>query len=74
MADIMRAGGLNEAPGKTWLLVSGEVGCKSRRPALARLRGSEEGVRKVWLRRIVIDTFSRDQGWSDQAVSYGTSA
>ena len=75
MAELMAEGGLVDGPGKAWILVSGQVGCMTRRPghtvhAGRRVDGAGES-RDVWLRRVVIDTFSRDQGWSDNPRSYG---
>ncbi|WVR04764.1 hypothetical protein IAU60_001776 [Kwoniella sp. DSM 27419] len=86
IAAFQPGGGLKNQPGQVWYLVSSPVGCIGRpSPPTQVIRSSGrrdegevdtgEGVewRKSWVRKVVIETVSRDQGWiQNDPTYYGT--
>ncbi|OXC64659.1 hypothetical protein J008_05272 [Cryptococcus neoformans] len=61
-------GGLDGAKGKVWYLVSSPIGCFGG-PAHTK---TGRGERRAWVKEVVVETFSKDQGWSNYAQHYGT--
>ncbi|ORY24020.1 hypothetical protein BCR39DRAFT_548198 [Naematelia encephala] len=79
-------GGLTDREGEVWYLVSSPIGC-AEEPAEEDSNTNERQMKedtgergdrhpkhtpKGRLRRVVIETLSRDQGWSSHAPFYGT--
>jgi hypothetical protein len=65
--------GLEDDRGNLWCLLSAPVGCIG----VGGGGGVEEGEREgenVWVRKIVVETTSKDQGWADDMENYGTCA
>jgi hypothetical protein len=65
----MEGSGLRDRTGEVWYLCSSPVGC----PLRQRNGGEEkdEMGASSWIRQVAVETFSRDQGWSDNAAHYG---
>jgi hypothetical protein len=68
-------GGLREGEGKVWYLCSSPIGCvedeyREKEEGDDLLEG-DEVKKRVWLREIRVETYSRDQGWSDNKKAYG---
>jgi hypothetical protein len=72
-------GGLKDRKGAVWFLCSSPIGCD---PCGQGVETSERGEKSntteerkasSWIREIAVETFSRDQGWSDNAKHYGGS-
>ncbi|WVQ98232.1 hypothetical protein IAU59_005355 [Kwoniella sp. CBS 9459] len=76
---LRNGGGLQNREGMVWYLCSSPLGCTGadRDPNTRHPRTTEgqEGRERqnAWLRKVVVETFSKDQGWSsaDPAL-YGT--
>lgn len=62
-------GGLDGAKGKVWYLVSSPIGCFGG-PVHTK---TGRGERRAWVKEVVVETFSKDQGWSNYAQHYGRS-
>ncbi|KIR57836.1 hypothetical protein I314_06341 [Cryptococcus bacillisporus CA1873] len=63
-------GGLEGGKGKVWYLVSSPIGCFGDPDPMNTRVG--HGERTAWVKEVVIETFSKDQGWSNYAQHYGT--
>ncbi|WWD21664.1 hypothetical protein CI109_106150 [Kwoniella shandongensis] len=68
-------GGLKGGPGEIWYLVSSPIGCWHQ-PGMtmgSTLPIDPDGDRqRVWVREVVFETLSKDQGWSNFQSHYGT--
>lgn len=64
-------GGLEGGKGKVWYLVSSPIGCFGDPDPMNTRVG--HGERTAWVKEVVIETFSKDQGWSNYAQHYGGS-
>ncbi|KAI9636233.1 uncharacterized protein MKK02DRAFT_44937 [Dioszegia hungarica] len=65
----MEGSGLRDRIGEVWYLCSSPMGC-----LLKQRNGGEEKDEtgaSSWIRQVAVETFSRDQGWSDNAAHYG---
>lgn len=76
----MTNSGLKDDCGKVWYLCSGPIGCSPTRPKVLEEKAirldeaeSEERAAQVWLRQVVVETSSKDQGWTDHMQYYGKS-
>lgn len=72
--------GLRDKKGEVWYLCSSPIGCDPcRQPddghteESESLKRLEDSVDTSWIREIMVETYSRDQGWSDNASHYGKS-
>ncbi|ODN79389.1 hypothetical protein, variant [Cryptococcus amylolentus CBS 6039] len=65
--------GLRCRNGEAWYLVSSPIGCFGEQKEGQESETEEhERRRKAWVKKVVIETSSRDQGWSDHRQHYGT--
>ncbi|KAK8847574.1 hypothetical protein IAR55_005433 [Kwoniella newhampshirensis] len=71
-------GGLKGGPGEIWYLVSSPIGCwhspgeATGSNQLATFVVNDVDRQTVWVREVVIETLSKDQGWSSFREHYGT--
>ncbi|WVN89290.1 uncharacterized protein L203_104511 [Cryptococcus depauperatus CBS 7841] len=59
---IEQGGGLYNTKGQLWYMVSSPIGCTNGQ------HSTHSGP--TWARRVIVETFSRDQGWSNFAEYY----
>lgn len=64
-------GGLEGGKGKVWYLVSSPIGCFGDPDPMNTRVG--HGEKTAWVKEVIIETFSKDQGWSNYAQHYGGS-
>ena len=78
----VKGNGLDDKPGEVWYLVSPPIGCEGWNPKskdktrVKRNTGPKDDCEhlghqildaKVWVRRVVLETLSKDQGWSSES-------
>lgn len=73
----MEESGLKDRKGAVWYLCSSPIGCDPCGQDAEDVENEKKRDADVeknpvsWIREIVVETFSRDQGWSDNAKNYG---
>ncbi|OCF58604.1 hypothetical protein L486_03092 [Kwoniella mangroviensis CBS 10435] len=77
-ALVHDGGGLKNRNGNVWYLVSSPIGCTRRPnsgsgPGVIAQHETAMDLDRVWIRKCVIETLSKDQGWSsNNPAHYGT--
>ncbi|WVQ75796.1 hypothetical protein IAR50_005429 [Cryptococcus sp. DSM 104548] len=73
VGEAAMAGGLRCQNGEAWYLISSPIGCSGDQDEEQDAAAEEQSrPRRAWVKKVVIETSSRDQGWSDHKQHYGT--